>query len=777
MAVFEDMMQANALQGKDPAIRRRITRASLAPLAGIEAASLAGIRSALATADLSGDPSHWLAADLSLGSWACHHLGNTLRVQLGQTAATEGVATEAQGPGREQRDGMSSAALIGELVDAESRGNTGIIAALDHAQVIAAALAAGPPRSVLVIAPRFDIGWRQDDIACLRFLAFALCTTPTRLILVAADRHEAGLPDDFDIRWSTAQDAPQTQTEPRPLAALMPSVISAGLSARLGVGEIPREHIARLTDGSTLIDPALRARPSARLRHLFDRLGAILGLDPALKAFAQLNGSGYHADPVFLVRQAWHSFTIGGHEIALDLMAHAVACAPDTATRGRFLYELQGMRIALQKFDEARMAPAPDPSLPSETRAGIILTRGWGAALSGHPQEGREHLATALAMLRGDIGDDSHFLYFKNIYALSLVRTGAWDAALGLEKEIEASLDTSEAETGCRDWPMTYVNSLNQARLYKYHKDFDRSFAYYQRGFATTLGARSESDAVYANFCLAKLHAQHGQDHAAFLCWFRTALHWVAADIPEALAMRVAAGILARRTGPYEPVADRISEVIGEELSAAARRIGLAPGADPPEMVFCRQPTPNEAGTGLLIGAAGWAAILMPDTGMGPAVSTPPHDRLRRLLSGLIRQAAPQATLPARCLAMLPCEGTGEMPLSRDDAWLSAARYGVRKLIYDAHEMTLTPDEQAALLARRHVRHGFGVSTWAQKSDKVVHVTFKRNLRALTLRGLEAGIFAQAASPVPHAQLATDRCRVEAIDRLERAGLLASMAP
>ncbi len=774
----QDGLKSRVASCHGPAtFRRRIARSAEVRLTGIEASSLAGVRAALTDAELPAHPKDWLAADLSLGSWSYHHLAMTLRAQLG-LASGENRAKAPEFPTSTGHGGrMRDASLIGELVDAESRGNTGIIAALDHIQDIGAALADGPPRSVLIFAPRFGIRWRQDDIASLRFLACAVQTTSARLVLIAPDRSNAGLPGDFNIRWVKTPAAPAPPDAPPPLAAFIPSVIEKELGAQIGLADIPPSLVASLPNGAALIDPMLRVRPTAQFRHFFDRLGAIETLDPALRAFAQLNGSGYHADPGFLVRQSWRSFTGGGHEIALDLMRHAVACAPDAISRGTFLYELQGMRIALQKFKEAREVEAPDPSLPLETRAGILLTKGWGATLSGHPQEGRAHLSTALDMLQDRIGGGSQFLYLKNIYALSLVRTGSWKEALRHEKEIEVALNHTQDETGLRDWPMIYVNALNQARLFKYHKDFDRSCAYYQRGFATTLGARSESDAVYANFCLAKLYDQQGDDQSAFLCWFRAALHWAAAEVPEALAMRVASGILERQVTPYERVVDNISDVLGKALAAAAARVGINPANDAAPLVFTREDFHKTPKTSALVGAKGWAVILTPDPGIGIALAGPSHDRLRILLSGLIRRAAPETVPTERCVALLPCAATGEMPLSKGAALLTAAQTGIRAVVFDAQHIPVTPEDAARICTGREIRHGPAVGGWQYKEKGDICVFFKRNRHPIQLTGHRAKVFSDASQGIAHKRLATNSARATAIQQLEEAGILISISP
>ncbi|MBV8334675.1 MAG: hypothetical protein JO358_04340, partial [Alphaproteobacteria bacterium] len=615
-----------------------------------------------------------------------------------------------------------------------------------------------PGRVLLVLAPRFGHVWRPGDAAYVRFLAHGIGSADARLVLVAADATAPVLPPGLEVDWWNSPSAePPASAPPESLAGLIPDTPTRTLAGQTGLLGLAPEHRLDLPHGRLLVDPALRARPAAPLRRQFDKLGAIEGIEPSLRAYAQRHGNGYFCDPVFLITQSWERFAEGAYDIALDLAEHAVLCTSDPAARARFLYELQGMRIALQRFADARRVSDPDHAQPAAIRAGLLLAKGWALALSGCPGDAKPYLATAKSMLHASVGSVRQFLYVRNIYALSLARTGEWEQAMAEEKEIEAALDAHAVASGAPDWPLTYVNSLNQARLYKYRKDFSRALQYYDRAFATTLGARSESDAIYANLCLARLHAEAGEAQDAYFYWLRAGLHWAAARVPEALAPRVTSGILGRPIDRRDQVVDEISEVLIREIARAARVAGrdCAPVMETP--VFRRLDgvaAAQGAGFERMIGDPGWAVLVACAGREPPALGSEPHVQLRRLLASLILSAVPdwESSRPARIL--LPCGTTGELPRTRAEATLITARLGIGDLVYGGRAYALSASERQRLIASRRIIRGEAVGAFGGNADESLTIEFKRYRAPVELTGLAARVFAAAAEARTPAELA-----------------------
>jgi tetratricopeptide (TPR) repeat protein len=763
-----------------------ISRCGIARISGVHASDLFQLRAALQSIGLSSRGTDWCVADLSLGAWAAHQAGRSILGQLGEAVGeceTE-VGSHASRLSR-KKDETEAADLIGRLVDAESRGNAATIRALELAERTVESLKRWPERVVLVFAPRFGHVWRPDNLAYLRFLAFGAEAVQAKLVLVAGP--EAALPDPnvLSVEWLNTP-SPSSQVEKiDTLLGLIPDTPTGTLAQSAGLAAVQRDHFVQLPYGRWLIDPALRRRSSASLRRHFDRLASLAETDPALRAYAQLHGSGYFGDAAFLVGQAWAHFVEGAFDIAVDLMDFAVSCCADPAARGRLLYELQGMRIASLQFEEAGRAPDPDIAGPHGVRGGLLLMKGWGLVMSGRQAQGRTYLAAGKAVLEPSVGRTRQFLYIRNIHALSLARTGGWELALAEEREIEMALDAEEAATGMRDWPLTYVNSLNQARLYKYRQDPERALALYQRGFSTTIGARSESDAVYANFCLAKVHAELGQAREAYVHWLRAGMHWAAARIPEALATRVSSSILNRQVERSSEVVDEISEVLIAEICRAAPADGRSGVATESSPVFRRLndlETRAARGGATMVGEAGWTVLLDKRDDESPATVSAPNIRLRRLLASLILAAVPSLEPAKAGKVLLPCAGAGEMPATEKDALLYAARLGVDHLIFERKVVLLDEDARQCILVGRRFGLGYAVSACSRGPAGSITVAFKRYRAPIRVTGPAARIVSLLEKPCALRELArsipelTGDRLTSLLAELETNGVVRSMA-
>src|SRR5207247_3985118 len=115
-----------------------------------------------------------------------------------------------------------------------------------------------------------------------------------------------------------------------------------------------------------------------------------------------------------------------------------------------------------------------------------------------------------------------------------------WKGAFVIEETIQAAL--GRITTG--RWQLTYINSLNMARLYRRRGDFDAAQRSYREAFATSFGTWSDSDAIYANVCAARVHEARRWYASALHAWGRAALYWVSSAVPEAIARRVTRTIL-----------------------------------------------------------------------------------------------------------------------------------------------------------------------------------------------------------------------------------------
>ena len=159
------------------------------------------------------------------------------------------------------------------------------------------------------------------------------------------------------------------------------------------------------------------------------------------------------------------------------------------------------------------------------------------------------------------------------------------------------------------------------------------------------------------------------------------------------------------------------------------------------------------AGFERLIGDPGWAVLVASEGREPPALGSEPHVRLRRLLTSLIASAVStsESYRPARIL--LPCGTTGELPRTRAEATLIAARLGIGDLVYGGQIYALSAPERQCLIASRRVMHGNAVGAVGGAQGSVT-IAFKRYRSPVELTGLAARVFAAASEARTPAELA-----------------------
>jgi tetratricopeptide (TPR) repeat protein len=713
--------------------RARISRTpDPPPVKGIRAGTLDGLLAGLAQCGVA-DP---VVADLSLGEWRSHELARSCFAQL-EIPWPLPAATPA--------DPAAAASAIGDWIDSEGRGDTALRIALGLAETLFGALGERP-LALVVLAPRFGRAWQAESAAFLRYLAQGIRPTD-RLILVGDEHAHAESCATLAVRWS---DAPAGTPRPCPsgLLAIVPGAIDPATAGLVVADGHP------LRAGWKLVPPEWRRVPTVASRLEFDRLAAA-PVDPWLRAFAQVHGNNGFVDPWFLCSEANLRLAEGSPGIGLQLLDRAVACARSLDERATLSSLAQGFRIALMRYDEAAVAPDPSHALPPYQRGALHMTKGWGLAMTGKPQRAEEHLRSARELLEPVLGRNRQFLYLLNISALNRVNLGDVEGALALEKQIEAEsagLDEADAR-------FDYVNFINIARLHRRRNEFDLAAAYYERAFATTAGARTESDLIYTNVCAARLEAARGRPLEAFQAWLRASLHWLSCDVPEALGWRVQSAVLGRKALPISTSVDDVAEALAAQLrstgeAAASSDIGPAlravsgnEAAGPPP-VFLRTDRDRIDGNAVeAIGAPGFSVFATRSPGRS-AVSGPFQHALASLVTGLIAAAARTPAL-VDFPTILVDDGVGqEMPVNRNDLLAACLRLCVRRARFDGVDCEFSPDDVSG---RAIVRYGPAVARL--HGD---HVHFKRYLPLRRLSAAEAEVMAACERPVLFSVLSRD---------------------
>jgi len=725
----------------------RITRrASLPPLECIRAGTLDGLLAALSLEGIANP----VVADLSLGAWRSHELARSCFAQLEVAwplpsptpPEWRGFTSTWMAPisadGSVQRD--AAAAVIGDWIDSEGRGDSAALSALMLAEGLLAALD-DEPLSLVVLAPRFGLPWQTESALFLRYLAYG--KRPADRLILLGDEHLgkdecAG----FELRWS---DAPARPPRPRPtgLVPLVPSCLDPKTQQALGA----EGHALRA--GWRLVPPEWRIAPSATPRLVYDRLAAA-PVDSWLLSFAHVHGNNYFVDPWFLCAEANQRLAEGGHDIALRLMERAAVCAQRAADRAAIQALAQGFRIALMRYGEVIAAPDPSPALSPSLRGALMMTKGWGLVMSGHARRAEPYMESARELLGPIFGRNRQFLYLLNISALNRVNLGDLDGAMALEKEIEAASAALEDS----DYHLAYVNWINIARLHRRRHEFDIAETYYERAFATTAGARTESDLVYINVCMARLHAARGNIRAAFLAWLRAALHWLSCDAPEALGWRVLSTVLGRKATPADTPVPEMAMALSKHLRAAAASAGVT---SLPEISRCA-PTFMRADRALIsggaaaltsaeaIGADGFGVIVTAAPGC-PAFDDPCHETLAALVRDLLALEARCSTLVEYPTILVDDRHGQELPTVHEELIATCLRRSVNRARFNGEVIELPASRRAALLDCTEVRRGPAVARVEPLCDGC-RIYFKRYRSPCLLSADEGAVLAAADAGV-----------------------------
>jgi tetratricopeptide (TPR) repeat protein len=744
-----------------------ITRAPGPPtVAAVTVEGLADLAAHLAREAPGARP---VVADLTLGAWRGQAAAHDLCRQLGVAPPEPVQPTPAAHAGGEHGDYVDT---IGRLVDTESAGDGVVTSALAAARRVCGALQDGPARAVVVIAPRFGNAWEREDLLFAGFLARGLHGSRHAFLLAAGPG--ATLPG-WRLQWRAP--VPPAASPPvqagSTLAALVPGVLDADTAALLGgEGMLASGAALPLDGGCVLPDPALRHAPAVLGELVFDDLAERAAGAGWLRAYARCHGTPAEADQPLLCDEAAVRFAEGGYGIAARLLQVARVRAPNEAWRASVDVQLQGMRIALMRFAEAAAEPEPAAELPPGLRGALLQCRAWGLVMTGRAREAEPCFDEAIRLLAGSTSE-RYELYLLNIAALTQLRLGRLERALEMEKRIEAAL----AARARPDWHLGYINAINQARLYRRAGQLDEAERYYARAFQGTLGLRSPSDLVYVNVCWAQLATQAGRPREAFAGWLRAALHWVADEVPEALAPRVARAIVEGEPPVPEALPEAISAALLTRLLAAAGAAGVdaarfstvvAPERAP---VFRRPDAVPPGACQVAAGQPGWGVLACPSHRAQPVFRGPAWDALCQALAAYAAAECPPLA-GAATLLVDACGGT-EMPGTAAELLDSAVRWDARRVWFSGRDADLSAEQAHLLRASSRTRLAAGLD-FVRPARGQLEVHFKRYRPPVVVAASEVPVLDWIGSGASREELVARGGPgvLDSLGRLEREGVV-----
>jgi tetratricopeptide (TPR) repeat protein len=687
-------------------------------------------------------------SDVSLGAWRGHWIGRELYAQLGLAFPDE---LQPRMGARETQ--AHSGGYFGELTDNEARGDFNVLLAYRAALDILTEMQRRGLRWIILLAPIATApGWGAENLILLRFLAQGCEEVGCRVRVVVCQRPVAAGDDETDgleLRWhgSTTDDPPASA--PTELG-MFPGVIPSSIVETSGV--TPDGWIA-LPDGRGVLSPALRGAPPGPVRAWLMQL-AVERLGPAYEwlqgyAVGCEERDPTDADAAALLSSAIERFSEGGHEIALRLLEQAKRRARSPRMRAASDLVRQHVLLRLRDFQAATSGPLPTDDLPPPMRLGLLQSKGWAFTMMGKAAEAEPFLEQARGLTSAQTGSRA-YLYLLNISALNQLRLGRFDSALAMEKTIEQAL----AAASPTDWHATYINSINQARLYKKGEDLATAERYYRRAFTIIDGVRSDGDLLYHGLCFAQLEAKHGNDRAALMCWLRAALHWLSAEIPEALAPRVVEAVtLGRRVGSKDEVIAQVSAGLRAQLRAAWTRANGAEldesPVEPPAFVAV-DAVPRHAGD-RAIGADGFGLFVRAEP-MRPRFSGDEYLLLSRDVWRCVRALAGLEGLPETCTVLTDNRFGSDLPTNLDELVSSCLRVGVTTLVFGGRPVDVSDQ---TLVARARVSIVPGVDQCRLDGDAPT-ITFKRYRKPLALTLAQATLLRQVTDTSTVASLAAE---------------------
>ncbi len=509
---------------------------------------------------INNDWTNCLVVDLALGSWQGHAIIRQLRAQL---SIAEPNLVQPMINVENQHSDYNH--IIGRIIDNESVGDKNFMLAYNNACMIASIMQENNIRWLLLIPPQQGIDWEPENIVFTSLLTQALAHTQCKIKLLLGNNY--GLPENWQLLIDHAESKPITTNR----NCSVPGLVEHELLPLLS--DIDESDYIELRSGLLAISPLCRTASKTANPDLHK---ALYQNDKFsyLWAYFETQATVLTADIEKLQIEAAKRFSEGGYGVALNLLAQLKNKIQTPEQHASVLINIQNIRIALMLFEDAaneNITADVVAGLAPHMQASLLQSKAWGLVMIGRAVEA-EPLFDQARELTADQAQTSAYLYLLNISALCQLRMGKADSALTIEKTIEKQNKASDII----DWHITYINSINLARLHKKQKQFSLAEKYYLEAFRVNKHLKNDSDLLYENICLGQLEEARGNNRSAFIFWLRASLYWLANPFPEALAPRVAQAILRQNLSAQAANVETISQILLSTLCHSAQQAGVS---------------------------------------------------------------------------------------------------------------------------------------------------------------------------------------------------------
>lgn len=272
---------------------------------------------------------------------------------------------------------------------------------------------------------------------------------------------------------------------------------------------------------------------------LYDKLSRFLKDEPSIFANANLNGSAYFLKRDFLTGYAWKLVSYGCVDIAIKILNRLIPSAASNTEKSILITQIQGLRISVWAFEDVAGEEIIFSNVPGDLLQFQLLSKGWGAVMVNNLDLAGSCFNEIKDLIDAGAIDDVEYCYFQNIYALYDFKKGDAAEALKKEKKIEAYLES----TVNKDFRLYFVNAINQARIFRYYKDYVAALQYYQRAFSTIAGIQRPGDLIYTNFLYAKIFQDLHDIKNTLLHYVRTSLYTLCMEDDELINKRLKANV------------------------------------------------------------------------------------------------------------------------------------------------------------------------------------------------------------------------------------------
>ena len=665
-----------------------------------------------------------VVSDLSLGIWMPSAIARDLSHQLAIT-----LPEVFHIPPR----GFSS--QIAAFVDAETTGDVTLILASRFADLIGAEMNSHKKSVLIIVCPIVPSLLGRDNVS---FIDYLRARVPgLRVVLLFYTNLFIDILGSNSFAPLFAFQESEHITVRVGAYASIPGVIPHDLAIQIGEREL---RGARTLDNGVLLLPAccrMQLEQAAAGLPIYRLSNQSISI--AVQLYHEYNSSNPQLD--ILQQIAWHSLFNGSWDLANKIMLRCRSASVGSKYEWLYVVQHQGMRIAFECFDDVvSEAEVPD-NIEPQLAGYLTLARAWGLLMCGRPRLA-EPLFDVCRRVLPKFVDAEGYCWILNISALNRLRLGDLKGALDIELVIRRQIESKKLSP-----QLNYINGLNLGRLYRRLNDFERATASFDRAFATTAGCASAGDHVLREYSsYQNLLARHSYSEA-FWALVRSALYWLASEVPEALPAR-AVRIITHSKGVTRNVEASVAGVFIDRIMAFAREEGFdwltyELWGETQQLDFCMTATDGVE-----------VPLIFGDERMSGCVLRGGSRRrfrhcgggLSALLTYIMKRGLPKIIADefehTESIGIDDRFGLG-MALTRTDLLATAIRLNAQRIAFASQYVHITTNAVKKFMVLGRLHLGNSVESWDYNDDKYI-IRFRRYREDLALNERESVVFGLA---------------------------------